>query len=574
MPPTRKQEIKICQWNSRSLEKNRASLRNYLNENCVDVVVLSETWQKDKRPIKIPGFNSIYLNRFDGYGGVAIFVSVNYTFEQVTFNFPFQHIEICGVKLLEPDVTIVSIYKPPDKSATRTEWSSILSSFRSRTFIGGDFNAHHQLWGRVKNDRQGNLLAEAIEQENIIVLNDGSPTRISKPKQPPSAVDVSLVTPDLVSVTSWNVSDDTLGSDHYPIAIVLTISHSTGKIIPTSLYKENTADWSLYQTYISNKLLVNCTDSLTNVEKFESLTRIISDSASQAMNIKRPFVPKMRNPIWWDEECANIVRLRKEALFNYKRTSNLDNFNVYKCLDAQAKRLFLLKSRENWRGFLSKLNKNTPPTQIWNYLKKITNPLFKSNRQMLSQSLVEEVLDRLAPPFVLFDPPTHRRGNNIRCPVFDRPFTFLELEKAFKNSPSTAPGKDNYTNRMLFMLPSEAKQLLLTIFNDWKISGNISSSLKEIIICLILKPHKDKNIPESYRPISLMPCLLKLLERLIKSRLDWFLEHNSLLPPFQYGFRRGSGTSEALAHIVTNIQCAFSSNSYVACFFFRHERSI
>lgn len=39
-------------------------------------------------------------------------------------------------------------------------------------------------------------------------------------------------------------------------------------------------------------------------------------------------------------------------------------------------------------------------------------------------------------------------------------------------------------------------------------------------------------------------------------RLEHYLEHNSLTPNSQIGFRREKGTSEALAHIINNAQIA------------------
>ena len=40
----------------------------------------------------------------------------------------------------------------------------------------------------------------------------------------------------------------------------------------------------------------------------------------------------------------------------------------------------------------------------------------------------------------------------------------------------------------------------------------------------------------NYRPISTLPCLSKILEKLIKDRLMFFINKHNILYPYQYGF--------------------------------------
>lgn len=51
-------------------------------------------------------------------------------------------------------------------------------------------------------------------------------------------------------------------------------------------------------------------------------------------------------------------------------------------------------------------------------------------------------------------------------------------------------------------------------------------------MAFIPKPEK-----KGYRPISLLSCLLKVLEKMILRRLKWYLESKPILPPTQMGFR-------------------------------------
>ena len=64
------------------------------------------------------------------------------------------------------------------------------------------------------------------------------------------------------------------------------------------------------------------------------------------------------------------------------------------------------------------------------------------------------------------------------------------------------------------------------------------------------KPEGDLSTPKGYRPISLLPCLAKVLERIVTDRLTFFLETSSALSPSQYGFRRMRSTELALWNFV------------------------
>jgi retron-type reverse transcriptase len=65
---------------------------------------------------------------------------------------------------------------------------------------------------------------------------------------------------------------------------------------------------------------------------------------------------------------------------------------------------------------------------------------------------------------------------------------------------------------------------------------------KKAHIILLLKPKKNKQSPSSYRPISLLSCLGKLLEKIMKQRLTLEIQRRGILPKHQAGFRLKKST--------------------------------
>lgn len=80
--------------------------------------------------------------------------------------------------------------------------------------------------------------------------------------------------------------------------------------------------------------------------------------------------------------------------------------------------------------------------------------------------------------------------------------------------------------------------------------GEFPSSFKIALIKPIYKSG-DRDRVENFRPISILPTLSKILEKLLNKRLTSFLESNSLLSSSQYGFRSNRSTNDAV-HELTN----------------------
>ena len=69
---------------------------------------------------------------------------------------------------------------------------------------------------------------------------------------------------------------------------------------------------------------------------------------------------------------------------------------------------------------------------------------------------------------------------------------------------------------------------------------------------------KPLDSPASFRPISLTSCVSKLFERIILSRLLFFLESNSILSPRQAGFRPGRSTLDQILYLSQSISDEFN----------------
>ena len=94
--------------------------------------------------------------------------------------------------------------------------------------------------------------------------------------------------------------------------------------------------------------------------------------------------------------------------------------------------------------------------------------------------------------------------------------------------------------------------------------GIMVSSLKYAIIKPILKKsYLDPDVLTNYRPISQLPILSKIMERVVSRQLINYLENNNLLDYFQSAYRKSFSTETALTYVTDLIHNSLDSSNCV-----------
>ena len=104
-----------------------------------------------------------------------------------------------------------------------------------------------------------------------------------------------------------------------------------------------------------------------------------------------------------------------------------------------------------------------------------------------------------------------------------------------------SPGPDGVHPRMLKELASELCRPLEIDFSQSIIEGKLPDDWKKADITALHKKG-DKQNPENYRPISLTSICSKILERIIRDKMEVYLISNDLLSCKQFGFMKGRST--------------------------------
>ena len=97
-------------------------------------------------------------------------------------------------------------------------------------------------------------------------------------------------------------------------------------------------------------------------------------------------------------------------------------------------------------------------------------------------------------------------------------------------------------------------------------SGVVPRKIKVSITVPIYKSGSPSELT-NYRPISCLPILNKIIEKMVTKQLNEYLNTNNLLNKHQYGFQFYKSTSHALLHAIDFIFKAFSNNELVLLVF-------
>ncbi|GFW56140.1 probable RNA-directed DNA polymerase from transposon X-element [Trichonephila clavipes] len=243
-------------------------------------------------------------------------------------------------------------------------------------------------------------------------------------------------------------------------------------------------------------------------------------------------------------------------------------------------------SNENWTARLKALD--TQDNSLWAVQKFLKNkrsdipPLNCSSGTAVTDTqkaniLAESILDNFTEnsrPNNDFDNDDELINNTVN--------TFLSLptptttETAYpseiityikKSNSKKAPGKDGISNRMTKNFSLKAILILTILINKILTLNYFPKAWKEAIIFPILKPGKNKNIPSSCRPISLLSTLSKITESIILTRLKEFLYTNNIINPNQYGFTNKLSTLHPLLNLTEAISEGFQSKKSTGAVF-------
>lgn len=247
------------------------------------------------------------------------------------------------------------------------------------------------------------------------------------------------------------------------------------------------------------------------------------------------------------KETNNIV-----LQITYTRYKNYCN-DLLKRLKRNYEKSQLNKHIKNpklkWKIIDSITNRNNKKERPIDLLKAETTPqnaLNKANTYFTSigKELAEKII---AQKLHINDDPerTHNPVNSMAMLETSEE----EVEAILMNlNSNSATGWDDIPTKLLKMLKAIVVPVMTRITNSCIETGVFPEVFKTSLIHPIYKTG-DRNCVGNYRPISVLPALSKIVEKILNKRLISYLEKENILSTNQFGFRAGRSTADAVLEL-------------------------
>lgn len=559
-------KINILQWNSQSAKPKQVELEQFLCSESIHIAALCETWLNCEIDFKINGYNVFRQDRLDSYGGVAILVHKSVKAHMVPFNLTNPGIEIVCIKIYNclHIQYLMSVYCPPSIRTSLGDWNEVFSFKTNKTLILGDFNGHHPSWS-CKTDLTGNTIFDSLIENNFVSLNDGRVTRFKYVNGilQESSPDISTASSDIALCFDWNVTNETLGSDHLLIKIRTSYSNINPQCSKKRNFKE--AKWVDFNNSVKFSLSNNypiCDDLQKSYDSFLNVINEAADVNIPLYKISHDPSQHFKPKNYWNAELSRAVGERRLALTIFRRNPTPDNLDKLKDKIRNSQLLIRRAKRKSFTNFCSSIDESTTVPEMWRKMKWLKG--YKSPTSHIDESKANKLLRNLTPDSVCPKYPVFSScGTHNKL---ESPFLLCELKRCIK-SKDTSPGVDSISYSMIKNLPEIGFNILLRLFNQFYSCGFVPHQWREIRIIPIPKPGRDSSSVSAFRPISLMSCLCKIFHSMITKRLEWFMENGDFFYEETTGFRKTKSCIDNLTNLITRIQLGFSKDQItLGCF--------
>lgn len=559
--------LKIMAWNCNGLQKHQNELQVILDIENVDVCLVSETHFTKQSYIKFKGYKTYHAlhPHNKARGGSAVIVKESIKHHEVNkYEEPdIQSVAICITTKLYP-LTIASIYCPPRYAIKKDTYKRLLNLLGEKFILGGDFNAKNTYWGSRLTNTKGKELLNAVNELKCDVTSTRSPTYWpSDQHKVPDLIDF-FIYKNLSSNYLQTKQSYDMNSDHS--AIYLEISENV-------LYKENTltlvnkhTDWESFKIELNSNIDLRVplkTPEQLNID-LDKFIKLIQQTAWK----NTPVVKKRASRNTYPREITKLIHEKRQQRNQWHQTRSPQDKTKLNKLTKQLKRLIQNHNDTLTNSFLQKLTSDrSTDYSLWKATKNLKQPttqippikLGPGKWAVSNEQKAKKFAEHLENIFIPNEGQTINEVSTQEACVEKSTLKLVsprEVAWHIKQhiNPKKSPGFDLISGDILHNLPRKALVKLTNIINAALRLKYVPDLWKVAEVIMIRKPGKSPQDASSYRPISLLPIMSKLFEKLLLKRLKPILDSKNLIPDHQFGFREQHSTIDQVHRITNTIE--------------------
>lgn len=274
-----------------------------------------------------------------------------------------------------------------------------------------------------------------------------------------------------------------------------------------------------------------------------------------------------------------MVREKRKARRRWQQSrSPPDKITLNKITKELSKKIKAFKNRSH-SDYLKRLtNEHSTDYSLWKCVKRFSQPAIQyppirktdttwAKTNLEKANTFSEYLENIFKPYDV-SRAAEMESRYLKYHDEIPPIMDSELCDEIKKIKSKkAPGFDLITGEILKQLPPITLIKLTKIMNAIFRLKHIPIYWKTAEVIMVNKPGKPAHDVSSYRPISLLPILSKLLEKLLAKRLNNIIEQRNLIPAHQFGFRPKHSTIDQVHRLTQVIENAFEKKKVCSAVF-------
>ena len=327
----------------------------------------------------------------------------------------------------------------------------------------------------------------------------------------------------------------------------------------------------------SIKLLIDNTNRLDDI-CFETytLTKKVSESTEDWISLK----------------LINLIRLKTIIFQQYKYNHNIINKQRLEDIKKKCKHQTILDQKNFYKKKLSKYELHHNSKQYWNLLKKFFeshNPpnqgvihlkdshgnLISSTKEVCSlfNNHFSTVVNKLKENNIINNDPNLQMEFPTDLGLFNfQPCCISDVSSIIsKLKPTSVDTKFIQLKIIKFSLVYFCEQLCFYINRSF-MDGNFPECIKTSKVIPIYKKG-TKTDANNYRPISILPSISKIFERIAYHQLKSHFKRHHLIIPNQFGFLEGNSTESAMLHLLSTVAEAFDKKQYICILFIDYSKA-